>query len=112
MFTGGKWGMVRVTFYSCVWILMETTKISKTTKTKGHKVRYELSSAKWAGTFRVTLHYKYIIINNLILFTGVFFKIITSFYTNFICINTFLSEYLSQGYAGRRRDWTPLSGGY
>ena len=114
MFTGGgeKWGMVRVTFYSCVWILMETTKISKTTKTKRHKVRYEKGTAKCAGTFRVTLHYKYIIINNLILFTGVFFKIITSFYPNFICINIFLSEYLSHGYAGKRGDWTPPSGGY
>ena len=41
------------------------------------------------------MHYKYIIINDLILFTGVFFKIITSFYFNFICINAFLNAYLS-----------------
>ena len=53
---GGEWEVVRFTSYSCMWILMETTKISKPTRIKSHKVRYELSSAKWAGTFRVTLH--------------------------------------------------------
>ena len=53
---GGGWVVVRFTSYSCMWILIETAKISKPTRIKSHKVRYELSSAKWAGTFRVTLH--------------------------------------------------------
>ena len=51
---GREWGVVRFTSYSCMWILMETIKISKTTKIKSHKVRYEYSSDKWAGTVRVT----------------------------------------------------------
>ena len=44
-----------------------------------------------------------ILINNVILFKGVFFKRITSFYPNFISINAFLKEYLSHGYVDRRR---------
>ena len=53
---GGGWEVVRFNYYSFMWILMETTKKTKPTRIKSHKVRYELSSAKWAGTFRVTLH--------------------------------------------------------
>ena len=40
----GGGGVVRFTSYSCKWILMETTKISKTAKLRSHQVRYEENS--------------------------------------------------------------------
>ena len=46
---GGGDGVVGFTSYSCMWILMETTKISKTTKIKSHKVRYKLNKVVISG---------------------------------------------------------------
>ena len=46
---GGDGGGGVFTSYSCMWILMETTKISKTTKIKSHKVRYKLNKVVISG---------------------------------------------------------------